>query len=355
MNNIFNTATARKITVKPCPVLGTYLDVYPESDDIECCSNALINTQYGLVLSQGSIVKNSLTEYIWWVPRFGIYSKIEKCANKEEVIKREDSALSVFSQINDSEIDHLPKGVLYVSLFHPHGRYSFGHLFDTLQKIITLINSVYKEKNICFLLSRTYTVVDFNVYLSVLAGDLKYTIRDQNNFKFLKCEELLVIKPPSQPAMMYSTEYFNFIFNKFYNYYKDTTPSKQISKKLFLTRRIGQSRCILNQDELHNKLEENGVTIIDGTESKVDIFHAFYNATHICCYHGSLLHNHIFCNSNTILFEYCSNKRVCTSIVGSYSKPSKRYQKLIETDEKLNAILDIEEVLLFYKSETLDQ
>lgn len=139
--------------------------MYPESEDIEYCNDVLINTQYGLVLSKESIVKNSLTEYIWLVPRFGIYSKTEKCANKEEVIKREDSALLVFSQINDSEIDSLPKGILYVSLLHPHGRYSFGHLFDTLQKIITLINSVHKERNICFLLSKTYQVVDFKRWL----------------------------------------------------------------------------------------------------------------------------------------------------------------------------------------------
>lgn len=348
MRNFSDIPDLKKIQTPLCPVVDSYLDVYPESDDIEYCNDALINTQYGLVLSKESIIKNSLTEYIWWVPRFGIYSKIEKCANKEEVIKREDSALLVFSQINDSEIDSLPKDILYVSLLHPHGRYSFGHLFDTLQKIITLIKSSYKERNICFLLSKTYQVVDFNLYLELLASDLKYTVRDQNNFKFLKCEELLILKPPAQPVMMHSTEYFNFIFNKFYNYYKDTTPSKQISKKLFLTRRIGQTRCILNQDELHNKLEENGITIIDGTESMLDIFHAFYNATHICCYHGSLLTNHIFCNDNTIIFEYCSNKRVDTSIISRYSKPSERYQKLIETDEKNNAVLDIEEVLSFY-------
>ena len=50
MNKLFeNIVNARKITVKPYPVIGSYLDVYPESDDIEYCNDALINTQYGLV------------------------------------------------------------------------------------------------------------------------------------------------------------------------------------------------------------------------------------------------------------------------------------------------------------------
>ena len=74
MNSIFNTVTTRKITVKPCPVLGTYLDVYPESDDIEYYNDALINTQYGLVLNKESIAKNSLTEYIYGGYRVGAFT-----------------------------------------------------------------------------------------------------------------------------------------------------------------------------------------------------------------------------------------------------------------------------------------
>ena len=90
--------------------------------------------------------------------------------------------------------------------------------------------------------------------------------------------------------------------------------------------------------------------VIYGNESLDLIFNYFNNATHISGYHGSLFANTMFCNENSKIVEFCSNKRVDYSFMRKYKKTDSYNVILLDTDDYNNVLLDVKYLKEFFLS-----
>lgn len=336
----------------------THIDLYPCIADYLEVNNVIIDPATGLVFNENfEPHKQTSLEYLWWVPPHFVTKDFKDILTRpvprdivdKSTARREAHLYEHIQKIKEIPITDLPDKE-YVSLLTHHGRYAFGHIFDTLQKIFTLKQNGPLGENTHYLVSNHDHINDFSMYLDILSekNNVPYTtLKPDGRLKFVK--KCILIKPQQWPQNFADSSSYNFIYNAFCNYFKHHKPTEEKSRKLFLTRNPPVKRNILNFEELHKSLQEHDVDVVYGTESLADVFHYFNNATHICGYHGSLFSNHIFCKENTKILEYCAKNRPDGSISDKWRNTELYYQKYVEADAKHNTTLDIEEVLEFYK------
>lgn len=305
------------------------------------CNNSLVFDE------NKKIHKITLCENIWW--KSGWLNFRDKDVSLQ-IKARENQIQEYVDQIPISKVKNLAEGITYIHLMHAFGHYAFGHIFDTLEKVLLIDELNLKNKNICILLSdcsRVGGIKIFTKYLKALLPDLPFTVKQAVRGELWGCRDLILLKPLAHPSCISSHENLFKIHERFVSYFKQFTPSKQYSKKIFLTRTSPSNRHIINSHELHLKLESNDISILYGNEPIEDMFHAFYNATHIVGYHGAMFINQIFCQ-NPLVVEINSSKRRHTSLSSKFFQIKTTYHFEVEADEKHNAVLDINAVLNFY-------
>lgn len=332
-----------------------HLNIFPNEDVYLETQDTFIDLNTGVCLDKHFVpYKQTLLEYIWW--RNG-NAKGWLCKHGEDDLQtridtRVKNAYTFCTTLQARTIVNLPSDVIYVNLLHSLGFYMFGHLFDTLHKLedFTKHNT---HKHVCFLVSDTTTITEFETYIKILAPGIQFSLLEtkklnQYNNILYKCQNLIIISPTARPTKFKSYTNYKYVYDCFSNYYKGYVPSVVGSNKLFVTRNPPLKRNVINFNTIQRQLEKQNIHIIYGNESLADTHYYYSNASHICGYHGSALANVIFCNSETRVFEYCAKNRSDLSFVTKIRKFTDYYIKFIKADTDFNAKLNIKEMLEFY-------
>jgi hypothetical protein len=344
---------------------NTTLDFFPDAPKVEFLHNAIIDPERCLCLDENrQPTKSSLRDYI------GIYdgnSKnwIRSCkrvvdkGSTPEAIKQEKEIreLAAYQYINNilsnKRIISLPDDKLYIKLISNHNN-AFAHIFEDVFTKLRRINGdeiLKLNKRICFLLTAVDEVVDFDKWLRALSPVREYEtkfiqFRDKNLYF---APHILDIKQSSVHCNLSNTEEFDWLNEKMYNAFYNPGQKKT---KLFLTRMPPLRRNIINYMQLHQELNSAGITILTGQESLEERYNAFYNATHICGYHGAMMMHLYFSNEKVRVLEYTPKNRLNKCYANLYKKTGSFTIRPINTDEKHNAILPIDEIIDFFQSDT---
>ncbi len=345
------------LTIKAYPSLltGSSLDIFGVNTEFILHENVFVDSKSGLIGKDSSdLDQMSLTEYVWWNP-FWIENDSNFKNNKKRIIdERIKIAQTLFDdRFSTKKHTYLDQEPLYVSLLHPHARYSFGHLFDTLAKLVILLENYKSFDEIVFLVADHKLIIDFEKYLKILLGInmprfISNRAEREDGFDFWFCKKVLSIKPQSRPANLNKQSY-TFIREQFNEAFPASSYNE--SKKLFLARRHpNDSRYICNIEDLEIVLSQLGVKILYGNEPLEDIYHFFSNASHVSGYHGSLFANTLFCQKNAKVLEFCSKNRPDSSFMTKYKDVEDYCQIFIETDLNNNAVIDPVALKFFFES-----
>lgn len=326
----------------------TWLNLIDVKDDYLIIDDCIVDYETGLVLKDGEIVWEASNELLVWHknwitsdPRWG-----DRVTRFELILERmKEINYNIKQKLNN--LSNEPVQIdsnLTLHLLHPFNRYVYGHFYDTMQKLSiackmdAIIDSV--------LLSRTHEISDIQTHLNVLLNNGVVRSAD-DTLGFVKVKKLLYINPPAHPTN-FTKESYTFIRQKYFNFF-NIDENIDPSKKLFLTRREGQSkRYIKNSNYIENNLKSQGVVVLDGTESLKEIVSAFSSASHIAGIHGALFMNNIFCNKQSIFREYCPISRNTRTFYDQY-KLCKNYDHiLIDCDENYNVDLSLSDLKQFY-------
>jgi hypothetical protein len=333
------------------PHLNIYSDIY-EFIEVQ---NSYIDLKTGVCLdSKFQPYNESLLEYIWWNDgtKNSWLTKHGDIDLQERINIRINNAQTFCKKLKNRTIRNLQSNTIYVHLLHPIGFYMFGHLFDTLHKLESFVKHN-THKNVCFLVSDTALITEFETYLKILAPNVSFTIletkRTNSNEDLLyKCEKLIILAPTARPTKFKSRESCKYVCDSFSSYYKEHVPIETKSSKIFITRNPPNTRIVQNFNKIKEILDKKDISVIYGNESLADMFWYFSNASHICGYHGSALANIIFCNPNARALEFCAENRKDFSFVKKTRQFENYSIKFIKSDEKFNANLDIDEIVEFY-------
>ena len=336
-------------------IINTPLDIYP-CDDVVILEDCYVDGRSGLVgLSDGTIVPQSIIEYLWWNPRWIEGEKNFNSSPSDLFLSRLGLAKIFFdSRKNTKKHIQLDANTTYLNLLHPFGQYSYGHLYDSLSKLEIVDRANFKFNHLTAIVSDPKKIIDFDKHFNVLVNSKMPYISnrgswDEDGFCFYFCPRMVIIKPQSRPANFTKLAY-EFIYSTFLSHFE---PSKDdFNKKLFLARINDPSygRFISNFSEISSYLESNKIKILYGDETLEDIYRFFYNATHISGYHGSLFANTMFSSSECKIHEFCSNKRVDYSFMMKLKKAHDYKVQLVESDESNNAAIDLIDLDNFYKT-----
>jgi len=342
---------------------NTTLDFFPDAPKVEFLHNAIIDPERCLCLDENyQPTKSSLRDYI------GIYDENSRnwIRSSKRVVdngvtpqaikqEKEIRELASYEYINNilfnKPIISLPDDKLYIKLISNHHN-TYGHIFeDVFTKLRSInVDEILKlNKRICFLLTKGDDVKDFDKWFYALLPIKEYdtifiSYRDKNLY-FVP--HVLDIKQSSVHCNLSNIEEFNWLNEKMHKaFYKPDHPKT----KLFLTRIPPLRRGILNHEELHQKLKEIGVKILTGKESLEERYNAFYNATHICGYHGATMLHSYFSDENVRILEYVPKGMPAKCCGNMYKKTDSFYIRPIDTDKKLDVDLPIDEILEFFNS-----
>jgi hypothetical protein len=345
------------------PIDGSNLDFFPDAPKAEILTNAYIDVKRGLCLDENfTPTKSSLRDYIALYDESNRRSWIRSCnrvkceissaeAIRREALLREKEAFNYIETLKSKNVINLSKNKFYIKLTSNHFN-SFGHIMeDVFTKIRKIpFNELIKyNKPICCLFSTGRDVEFFKSWLKALLPNNIKNI----DFKFLLNDKLyyvpyvLDIKQTTQHCNLSCIEEFNWLNERMHNIFYEPSSAKT---KIFLTRVAPLRRHILNSNELHEKLKNIGVKIITGKEPLKERYNAFYHASHICGYHGAAMIHNYFSNEDVKILEYISNKKFAKCFAYMYKKTNSYCIKLIDTDEKLNAVIPINEIVDFYNS-----
>ena len=339
---------------KDAPLKGMYLDIY-QTDDYEFFPEYVYIGSNGVMFnSKEEFFNISMYESVWW--ENGFISKFAKdkqlfenaVREREQIVRSKTKKYSILETTNEDV-----EGIIYVNLFHCFQNYAFGHILDTLEKVIIIekILSNFKFDSVCFLIGDTLGISGgretFESFIQALLPNYNLKFKQLQNNSIIKCKNLLVLKPMAHPSCISSKENMLEINKLLMLFFKNKGKQLQY-KKLFLTRVPPLQRHIINFHELHTKLKANNITVIYGTESIYDIFQAFYNAETIVGYHGAMFMYQMFCGNNPFVVEFNSSKRTHHSLCEKFFNVDITYHYNIEADSNHNAIFNIDEVLSLY-------
>jgi len=332
-----------------------HLNIYPDVYEFIEVQNSYIDLNTGVCLdSKFQPYNETLLEYIWW--NDGIknswLTKHGDVDLQERINTRINNAQIFYKKLKNRTIQNLQSSTIYVHLLHPVGVYMFGHLFDTLHKLESFVK-YNTHKNICFLVSDTALITEFETYLRILVPNITFTILESKRTEsykdvLYKCENLILLAPTARPTKFKSHESCKYVRDCFSLYYRDYVPKEIKSSKIFVTRNPPNTRIVQNFNKIKEILDKKDISVIYGNESLANMFSYFSNASHICGYHGSALANIIFCEPDARALEFCAENRKDFSFVKKTRQFENYSIKFIKSDEKFNAALDVDEIIEFY-------
>ena len=328
------------------PFKNTELNFFHARQDFIFLQDVIVDFDTSLVYKDGSIIWDCAAENILWDPAW-ITSDIRwgnKLFRQQLVLERMKALQDRFENKIQAQESIETIGGVSLHLLHPFGRYVFGHLFDSLQKIFVAEKHCHQYDTV--LLSDPREILNIEEHLKILDLDKKKCIYKSG---LAKIESLIYISPPAYPTT-FIPESYNFIRSKYLNYYGldgSVTPNK----KIFLTRRKGNfGRYLANDQMMEAELKKQDILYLDGKQSFQEIIAAFSMASHVAGVHGSLFTNNIFGNIKTKYLEYCPNLREVHTFHHQFKLCENYKHNLVECDEGFNISIDPVDVLNFYQS-----
>jgi hypothetical protein len=280
-------------------------------------------------LADGELALEHMDEVLAWRPQFYGRSIAAGSTHAAEFASRSELLRDVIANMSRQR-DKLPEldpEVNYIYMAHPFGFYAFGHLFDSLQRLIHTVGKVPDPfKVIHFDAAR---IIDFEAHMAnfgVLPSQLELVTHS------VRVNRLWISPWQTHPAGL-TGDAFRSIFDR-YTMGKRKSPRT----RLYLTRnhiRPG-ARGVLNETEVLVRLKDRGFQVLDGLEPLDELVQLFHQAEVVVAPHGSLLANTMFCQSDCTVIEYCPSNRVDRSFKNK-TKLCKDYRhQLIAADERHN-------------------
>lgn len=322
----------------------TWVNVYDSPQDVLTFDNVFVDMKTGLVIKDGQVVWSAAVENLIWLDSWITASPNWKnsISRMELVVSRMKNIQNYADNISYAEAFELEKGD-YLHFLHPFGRYVYGHLFDTFQKI----SAVAKRDFQGVIISDQREVVDFSDHL-LAAGINKENVISQSVGSLIFVPSLTFVRPLSHPTN-FTVASYEFVRQNYFNYFNG--PANSLGRKIFLTRRKGSyRRYLINSDEVESRLNDMGVDIYDGSESLSTLFQAFASASHVSGVHGALFVNNIFSYESCRYLEFCPVKRPVTTFHDQYKRAKVYEHYLNDCDDEFNISIDLNKLMHFYAS-----
>jgi hypothetical protein len=281
----------------------------------------------------------TLDEHVFWNPKCISGLPIGEL-NKEANFRKKNIEKEVPSSI--SKVKYLQGQ--YIDLTHPFGRYAFGHIFDSLQRLFAIPESIISDKTVKFLIGDCSLICEFTEHLSALC---KRKIQEKdlvlcNKNEVYKIQRLYFGINPA-PATTFSRDSYKWIIERYYNYFG--IDKIENAYKIYCNRNhVRLGRGVINNEEVINFLSKKGFVVLNGNESLKEIVNHFAKADVIIGAHGSLLANSMFSGPNAKVIEFCPKTRIDRSFLLKL-KMAKNYKQIIlESDAAHNVVIPIEEL-----------
>jgi len=304
--------------------------------------NVYLDTDSGVLLDQDfKIIKETADDYCFWMPE--CISIFPQDKRPEELNKRigdlQKKINSKLEKINKDEIIKIQKQSIH--LLTPKGTYSFGHIFDYLQKNISFKKMENQEDSL-HLISDNILIKDFNTYLQAFNINPNKCIIPKNLGEFLFFKKIIFpFSPKAYECISYEShiQHFKKIKQKTLIHIDEYKNLKEINLYLSRSKNTRWGRQIIDEEILLEYLKDKNFIVLNGDESLYEIIFLFSKAKFIFGLHGSLFLNAIYCNENCKLLEL--NSRLTTRYLykgnTSFFLKKENYEVVnVNKDDKLN-------------------
>lgn len=330
------------------PFRDTWLNIFDSPKSHFYISDCVVDFETGLIYKDGQIFWEAANEnMVWYDGWISVDPRWMNRITRQDVISERMKKQTAYIEEkikNTAVIPEINEGTT-LHLLHPFNRYVFGHIFDTLQKLYVCEKGGLDFHSI--LIPDTHEVGDFDVHLGALnLTDKKIHI---GNRGLVRVHHLLFINPVGHPTS-FTPDSFLFIRKKYHKYF-GVEENPVLDKKIFLTRRPGDvKRFLLNDEEVERALKNEGILYFDGKQTFKEVVDAFAHASHISGVHGAQFVKNIYANEGTKYLEFCPQSRP-TAIFKDQYKLCKSYEFILhESDIEHNISLDVNRLLEFYSS-----
>jgi hypothetical protein len=309
--------------------------------------NAYLHTRSTVLLDENfKIIKETAEDYaLWGNPGDDCITKFPKDERLAQSNQRIESLQEkINEEIKETNINKIIKiDKLSINLLTPKSGYTFGHIFDYMQKAIVLRH--FSKKDIIYLTSDHSTIKDFNSYLEAFKMHRRRCIIPHNLGKFLFFKRIIVAFSPSEIDHISSDiykEYISKLKNNTLIHAEKYLTNKEI--KLYLSRGKNASlgRRVLDEQILIEYLKDKNFIIVNGEETLPEITFLFTNAKFIFGLHGSLFLNTIHSKYDCKIIELnpLKDRQVSGCYKNKILNPERKENYIvlnINSDEKCNA------------------
>lgn len=197
----------------------------------------------------------------------------------------------------------------YVHALHYFNHYVYGHIYDTLQSL-QLVEQYGIDGQL--LVNPTSDAVDWDTHLSLFgfSQGKRLSLDVENNV--YRVPELVVPSLQAEPGR-FRPDLKHWLLDRYWN--NPAWKMDTVHRKLYLSRKNGNGRCVINEPEILEMVQELGFSVVYGDEPLGEQVRHFSSAVLIVGYHGSLFKNLIFCRSRPRIVEFCPATRPDRSFV----------------------------------------
>jgi hypothetical protein len=310
--------------------------------------NVYLHTGSGVVLDKNfKIIKETANDYSFWMPTC-IHAFPQK-QKKTEIYKRIKNLQKIIdSNKNKKEIIKIEKQSIH--LLTPKNTYSFGHIFDYLQKI-RVLQKMQDQEDFLYLISDNSLIKDFHIYLQTFGINPNKCIIPNNLGKLLFFKKMIFPFSPEDYEIMSEEcyiKYINKMKEKTLIHIDEYKNLKEVNLYLSRNKNTRLGRKVIDEEVLLEYLKDKNFITLNGDESLYEIIFLFSKAKFIFGLHGSLFLNAIYCNNNCKILEL--NSRIHTKYAYKdntrFFLKKENYEVInIKKDDKLNVqsqdIIDI--------------
>lgn len=326
----------------------TWLNIFDSPKSHFYISDCIVDFETGLIYKDDQIIWEAANENMVWNGGWisGDARWRNRITRQDLIAERMKKLTSYFeSKIKKTKTISIVNEGTTLHLLHPFNRYVFGHIFDTLQKL-----HIAEKERLSFqsaLISKTHEIIDFDLHLKALGLADKKII--ESDLGLVRVSRLLFIPPVGHPTSFVPDSYL-FIRNKYQKYF-GLNENLQCNKKIFLTRRAGEfKRYLINDQEIEAALKKEGILYFDGRQTFKEIVESFAQASHVAGVHGSLFTNNIYGNEKTKYLEFCPRTRENHTFHHQFKLCSSYGHVLVDGDDGNNIKLDLNDLKIFYSS-----
>jgi hypothetical protein len=194
--------------------------------------------------------------------------------------------------------------------------YNFGEFWDIVKRLLAC------TKNAPLFCVRSNRVTDFQYYIDRLGFACKYVYERDRLYHF-DTVHICVLQGGSRGCI----DRFDA-----YSFHRLLNPSIMDTPYILYLSRGAFGRGLVDEEEILAKIPN--VTVINGSETREQLFHYFTNAILIFGVHGSLMKNMIWCRRSPVCIEICPHTRHGCFMGNSLALGFRTLFCIVDCDEK---------------------